>query len=233
MKKIRSLIIICLIGFSFSAAKKDVVIFPSIKSQLENFEKQFDLIPKERKLNLKKLALFIDTKRKAGEQVELTFICTHNSRRSHMAQIWAQTAAAYYGVDHVISYSGGVEVTAFNPRAVKALEDVGFKISKKSESSNPNYEVSFSNDAMPIKAFSKKYDAEGNPKQGFAAVMTCSQADKQCPIVSGSIARISIPYEDPKQADGTPQESAVYKERVEQIGREITYAFSLVTSKAI
>ena len=233
MKQILFLIAICSIGFMFTSAKKDVVIFPSIKSQLQKFETQFDQIPKDRKLSLKKLALFINAKTKAGEKVELTFICTHNSRRSHMAQIWAQTAAAYYSVDNVISYSGGIEVTAFNPRAVKALEDVGFKIIKKSEGNNPNYEVSFSNDALPIKAFSKKYDAEGNPVKGFAAVMTCSQADKNCPIVKGSIARISIPYEDPKEADGTPQENAVYKERVEQIGREITYAFSLVTNKSL
>lgn len=92
---------------------------------------------------------------KAGEKAELIFICTHNSRRSHIAQVWAQTAATYYNVPNVVAYSGGTEATAFNPRAVKAMEEAGFKITKTTEGTNPVYEVRFSDDATFIKAFSK------------------------------------------------------------------------------
>jgi arsenate reductase len=38
--------------------------------------------------------------------------------------------------------------------------------------------------------------------------MTCSEADKNCPIVLGALDRISLPYNDPKEADGTPEEAA-------------------------
>lgn len=212
---------------SFTLERK-VAFYEPVSKNIEAYTKEFDQIPEERKKALKKLALFVESKVKAGEKAELIFICTHNSRRSHISQIWAQTAAAYYGIPNVVSYSGGTEATAFNPRAVKAMEDAGFKIKKTSEGTNPVYEVRFSDEATTIKAFSKKYDGEGNPKSGFGAVMTCSQADQNCPVVSGATVRVAIPYDDPKEFDGTSQETAKYAERVHQIGREILYAFSLI-----
>ncbi len=212
---------------SFTTEKK-VALYAPVSKQIEAYAKEFDQIPEERKKALKKLALFVQSKIKAGEKAELIFICTHNSRRSHISQIWAQTAAAYYGIPNVVAYSGGTEVTAFNPRAVKAMEAVGFKIAKKEDGNNPVYEVRFADDANAITAHSKKYDEAGNPKNGFGAVMTCSQADKNCPVVIGAAVRIATPYDDPKDFDGTAQESAKYNERVQQIGREIVYAFSLV-----
>lgn len=212
---------------SFTTEKRATLYAP-VRKNIEAYTKEFDQIPEERKKALKKLALFVESKIKAGEKAELIFICTHNSRRSHISQIWAQTAAAYYGVPNVIAYSGGTEATAFNPRAVKAMEEAGFKIKKTSEGTNPVYEVHFADDASVIKAFSKKYDGEGNPKSGFGAVMTCSHADQNCPVVVGATVRIATPYDDPKDFDGTPQEAAKYAERVHQIGREVLYAFSLI-----
>ncbi len=212
---------------SFSTEKK-VTLYAPVAKNIETFIKEFDQIPEDRKKALKKLALFVESKVKAGEKAELIFICTHNSRRSHISQVWAQTAAAYYAVPNVTTYSGGTEATAFNPRAVNAMEEAGFKIKKASEGTNPIYEVRFADDANAVKAFSKKYDSEENPKSGFGAVMTCSQADQNCPVVAGATVRIAIPYDDPKEFDGTPQEAGKYTERVHQIGREIVYAFSLI-----
>ena len=212
---------------SFTLEKKATFYAP-VEKNIESYKKEFDQIPEERKKALKKLALFVESKVKAGEKAELIFICTHNSRRSHISQVWAQAAAAYYGIPNVITYSGGTEATAFNPRAVKAMEEVGFKIKKTSEGTNPVYEVRFADDGVVVKAFSKKYDGDGNPKNGFGAVMTCSQADQNCPVVVGATVRIATPYDDPKDFDGTPQEAAKYTERVHQIGREILYAFSLI-----
>ncbi len=211
-----------------STIEKNKSIYVSIAEHIKTYEKEFDQIPDERKKILKKFASFIETKIKKDEKVELIFICTHNSRRSHIAQVWAQTAAVYYGITNIIAYSGGTEATAFNPRAVKAMEDAGFKISKKSEDTNPIYEVHYMENASPIEAYSKKYDADENPKAGFVAIMTCSHADENCPLVLGSALRISTPYDDPKDFDGTPQEAEKYNERVHEIGREILYAFSLI-----
>ena len=69
-----------------------------------------------------------------------------------------------------------------------------------------------------------------NPTSNFAAIMTCSHADKNCPIVQGASIKISTPYEDPKDADGKPNETEVYNERCKQIATEVLYAFSLVKS---
>jgi arsenate reductase len=159
----------------------------------------------------------------------LNFICTHNSRRSHISQIWAQTAAHVYGIKNVGTYSGGTEATAFNPRAVTAMKQAGFEINtKQNDGQNPVYEVKFSNDAAPLTIFSKKYDDPFNPNKDFAAIMTCSHADENCPVVTGATTRIALTYNDPKDFDGTPLEATKYAERVREIGREILYAFSNV-----
>ena len=206
-------------------------LYKSLQETITSLEKEFDSISAERKVILNQLTEFIQKKREAKQTINLIFICTHNSRRSHLSQIWAQAAAAYYGIQYVESFSGGTEATAFNPRAVKAMQDAGFVIHANEQSSNPVYEVRFSNDASPILAYSKKYDSGANPQKGFAAIMTCSHADENCPVVTGMEKRISLPYNDPKDFDDTPLEATKYAERVREIGREILFAFSKVNLK--
>lgn len=190
---------------------------------------EFDKISGERRSILRQLTEYIQGQIKRNKKVKLLFICTHNSRRSHIAQIWAQAAASYYGIPDVVSYSGGTEATAFNPRAVKAMQDAGFKIHQTSNANNPVYEVYFDDDDAPaVTAFSKKFDSESNPAKDFAAVMTCSHADENCPVVLGMEKRISLPYNDPKDFDGTPHESEKYTERLKEIGTEILFVFSQI-----
>ncbi|HPF91381.1 MAG TPA: protein-tyrosine-phosphatase [Flavobacteriales bacterium] len=179
-------------------------------------------IPIDRKESLDLIAAFVKERKAAGATADLTFICTHNSRRSHLGQLWAATAAWYFAQDHVRTYSGGTEATAFNPRAVAAVERAGFQVVKP-EGKNPVYEVSFGNDRGPEHCWSKKYDDPANPQRDFCAVMTCSEADRNCPIVFGALERISLPYLDPKEADGTPEEAARYDERCLQIAAEMWY----------
>jgi arsenate reductase (thioredoxin) len=212
------------------SAKSKKVFYQRLDETIKSLVRNFDAIPPERRSILKQLTDFVEGKARENEKIELIFICTHNSRRSHITQIWAQTAAAYYGIENILTFSGGTEATAFNPRAVKAMQQAGFKINATSEGVNPIYEVSFSDDADAIIAFSKKYDADSNPNKGFAAIMTCSHADENCPVVFGMGKRISLPYHDPKDFDGTPQEAAIYSERVMEIGTEMLYAFSQVKS---
>jgi arsenate reductase (thioredoxin) len=189
---------------------------------------QFHLIPAERKQTLGELAAYIREKQKANEPVYLNFICTHNSRRSHIAQLWAQAAAFHYQLSNVSCFSGGTEATAFNPRAVSAMQKAGFDIRTKTPGENPVYEVQVATLAQPLQVFSKKYNDPSNPSGHFAAVMTCSHADENCPLVFGAEKRIAITYDDPKESDGTPREADSYAERVQQIGREMLYAFSLL-----
>ena len=186
-------------------------------------------LPPERKQVLSNLVNYIQMKIERQEPVFLNFICTHNSRRSQIAQIWAQTAAFVHGIE-VTCFSGGVEVTAFNERAVAAMQRAGFKISKITEGENPEYEVQFSKQAKPLIAFSKLYDHPVNKADKFAAVMTCSHADENCPFIPGTEQRISVTYDDPKEFDDTPLEIQKYDERVRQIATEMFYVFSQLTS---
>lgn len=183
-------------------------------------------IPAERREGLDMLADFVKERAASGANAELTFICTHNSRRSHLSQLWAATAAWYYALDHVRTHSGGTEATAFNPRAVAAVERAGFHVVKPS-GKNPRYEVGFTTDRNPEVCWSKVYNNPANPRKDFCAVMTCSEADENCPIVFGALDRISLPYIDPKEADGTPEEAARYDERCLQIAAELFYVMQL------
>lgn len=183
---------------------------------------EFNLIPYERVQTLDKLKSEI-RKNKAHN---LVFICTHNSRRSQMAQLWAYTASFYYGYKSIDSFSGGTEATAFNPRALKSLSKAGFIINPLSDSENPVYSIGISDDIEPIRFFSKVYDDEVNPTKNFIAVMTCSSAEKNCPFIPGADNRISIMYDDPKNFDFTDLEEIKYDECNRQIAREMFYIFS-------
>lgn len=181
-------------------------------------------LSEERKQVLQVLVDYIQDKVDSDKEIHLNFICTHNSRRSQFAQIWAQTAADYFGVP-VKCYSGGVEVTEFNPSAVASIERVGFRVVSQG-GDNPVYSVYHSDDSQPIIAYSKLYDDIVNPTTEFVAVMTCSHADENCPFIPGTEKRVSLLYDDPKEFDGTPQELAKYDERSMQIASELFYVFA-------
>ena len=185
-------------------------------------------VSNKRKTVLKPLIEFIQTKVDENKEIRLNFICTHNSRRSHLSQIWAQTMAHYFNVKNVFCYSAGTEATALFPMIIETLQNAGFKINKSSESNNPRYTIMFSENEQPIIGFSKTLDDEFNPTSEFAAIMTCTQADEGCPFIAGAEKRISVPFEDPKVFDNTPQQAEKYKERSQQIATEILYAFSQI-----
>lgn len=188
----------------------------------------FEKITQERKNILKPLINFIQFKIDNQQEIRLNFICTHNSRRSHLSQVWAQTAAYYYQIKNVFSYSGGTEATAVFPKVVETLEKSGFKIEKLSKENNPIYAIKFSTDEMPIIGFSKTYDDNFNPETNFAAIMTCSQADNGCPFIAGAEKRIRITFEDPNAFDNTPEQTEKYQKRSLQIATEMFYVFSQI-----
>jgi len=186
-------------------------------------------ISSDRKTNLQQIIDYINDKMFKTEPVKLNFICTHNSRRSQFAQVWAHIAAYQNNIE-VETFSGGVEVTAFNENAVKTLENEGFSISKKGKV-NPHYHLSFSSKVDSISAYSKIFDDKTNPATGFAAIMTCSDADENCPFIPGAIARIPLLYDDPKEFDNTSLMAEKYKERSRQIATEMFYIFSNIDAQ--
>ncbi len=204
-----------------------VALLPALEAYARSVEADFGSIAAERREQLDRLAGYIKGRRDAGEVARVIYICTHNSRRSQMGQLFATAAAAHYGVDHFEAYSGGTEATAFHPNAVAAIERAGFTVANPG-GTNPHYQVRFSAGAPTLEVFSKRYSDPFNPQRDFAAVMTCSQADASCPLVAGASLRVPLHYEDPKASDGTPAERDTYDARAKQIATEAFYVLSRV-----
>ncbi|WP_366184398.1 protein-tyrosine-phosphatase [Flavobacterium ovatum] len=202
------------------------MLFQSIQNLVATLD--FTSISEERKATLQPLVDFIQTKYADKKEIALNFICTHNSRRSHLSQVWAQAAAAHYNIPQVVCYSGGTEATALFPMAAKTLENAGFQIQMLSEGTNPVYAIKYNQNNHPIICFSKTFDDAFNPQSGFAAILTCSSADQGCPFIAGAEKRIPITFEDPKAFDHTPQQAEKYQERSVQIATELFYVFSQI-----
>ena len=202
------------------------ILFPEIENVINALN--FESISEERKIVLQPLVEYIQSKASNQQEIRLNLICTHNSRRSHLSQVWAQTAAAHYGIKNVFCYSGGTEATAMFPMAAKTLAKQGFQIKTIAEGNNPIYTIKYASNEHPIIGFSKTYDDDFNPQSEFVAIMTCSQADGGCPFIPGAEKRIPITFEDPKAFDNTPQQAEKYEERSLQIATEIFYVFSQI-----
>ena len=202
-------------------------MFLKLDSYCKNLIKDFDLISDERKEILTKISNYIQKRKDKKLDINLIYICTHNSRRSHFGQVWSAVASEYYRIKNVFTFSGGTEATSFNKNAIQALKSTGFDIIKNDETSNPKYSVFF-DETKFINCFSKVYDDESNPKNNFVAIMTCSDAEVNCPFISGAELRIGTTYNDPKEYDETEFEAEKYLERSKQIALETFFLFSLV-----
>jgi arsenate reductase len=222
-------IALCCAGCSTTPKpRSNANLLPRLRPYVKEVASELNQVSAERRVVLDAIAADIVAQLDAGKEVQMTFICSHNSRRSHMSQIWAATAAYYYGLDNIHTFSGGTEATACNCRTVAAMRRVGFDIEDATTGDNPIYVVRYAEDRPPIRAYSKLYNADANPKRDFMALMTCSVADKSCPVVQGAISRYAIHYSDPRLCDDTPTETTAYNERCREIAREMFYIMSKV-----
>ena len=185
-------------------------------------------ISDERKEVLQPLVAYIQNKIENNLTIRLNFICTHNSRRSHLSQIWAQTMAHHFGIKNLFCFSGGTEATAMFPKVGEIVTNQGFQIQQLSSDNNPLYAVKFDENESAIICFSKTFDDAFNPSSGFAAIMTCSSADAGCPFIAGAEKRLPIRYDDPKAFDGTELMDAKYAERSIEIASEMYFVFSQI-----
>ena len=201
-------------------------LYPVLAEYLKNIN--LNSVTNERKEILQPLVEYIQNKVDNQKQIRINFICTHNSRRSHLSQIWAQTAAAFFQIDNVFCYSGGTEATALFPMVAKTLANSGFNVLTAMSGDNPVYAFKYASNEHPVIGFSKKYDDEFNPEGEFAAIMTCSQADGGCPFIAGAEKRIPITFDDPKEFDNTPLQEEKYQERSLQIATEMFFVFSQI-----
>lgn len=202
-------------------------MFQNVETSLRQAEQQFSLANNPRRSELERLGAYLAKKGKDRQAIKLVVICTHNSRRSHLGQFWAQVAATNAGLS-LAAFSGGTEATACHPNTLAALERAGASVEKLTEGANPHYRILFgAGEKENIQAWSKHYSDKANPQDGFAALMVCSDADQGCPWVEGAEARFSLPYTDPKHADGSPSEAAAYDEASRIIAGEMAWLVEL------
>lgn len=203
-------------------------MYPSIKAYCTELTRKFSTISAERKELLEKISQYIAKKQIVNKPVNLVYICTHNSRRSHFGQVWAKVASEFYNVKNINTFSGGTEATAFNTNAINALKRIGFNIKPINIEKNSLYHVFYDDQQKPIECFSKVYDDPKNPQTEFAAIMTCSDAEENCPFIPGVELRIGTTYDDPKAFDNTLLQDEKYSERCRQIALETLYVFSKI-----
>jgi arsenate reductase (thioredoxin) len=210
-------------------------LLPKVVEHLAYLTTTFDQIDEPHRVASEKVVDWIVTNYQVGKPLDLTFVCTGNSRRSILGSSMGNVAAAYYGLPEIRCHSGGTAPTAFNARTVAALKAIGVETETTGQeaprgepkTANPIYRVrwgeSDSASQFPLQTteFSKRYDDASNPQQGFAALMVCSEADESCPFVKGAALRVSMPYLDPKIYDGSAYEAAKYAERRDDMGRLI------------
>lgn len=204
-----------------------LVLYPELSEEIKNLV--ISTISDTRKKTLHLLTDIIQKKINSREKVNLNFICTHNSRRSHLSQVWAQAISANFRIPEVYCYSGGTEATSLFPMVASTLKETGFQIVIISDSENPVYGIKYGPNEPSVIGFSKIYNHPINPENNFTAIMTCSQADAGCPYIPGAENRIALPFEDPKEFDNFPEQAEKYSERSKQIATELFYIFSKIT----
>ena len=179
----------------------------------------------ERNQQLQAIAHCIVGEIKNKNRVNLQFICTHNSRRSQLAQVWAAYAIHHFSLEHMASFSGGTAVTAFFRNTVETLQSVGFSFRLQNFShKNPHYSITYKNAKKPIIAFSKLYDDTANTKP-FIAITTCNNADENCPFIPEATERFHLPFTDPKKYDNHKNVAEKYLATNQQIAGEIYFLF--------
>ncbi|MXV38974.1 protein-tyrosine-phosphatase [Flavobacteriaceae bacterium Ap0902] len=198
-------------------------MFKEIQDYIENLST--GSISEDRKLILDPLIDFLQST-EPTDIIRLNFICTHNSRRSILSQVWAETVARHFGFRNIECYSGGTEATAIYPQIIKTFENIRFKVKRLAEGSNPIYAIKYADNENPIFGFSKVYDDFVNPSSNLIAMMTCNQADEACPFIPGTVYRVALDYMDPKVSDDTPAMEETYERRSNQIATEMKYIFS-------
>jgi arsenate reductase len=189
------------------------------------------MIQESRLEKLKQIQDYIKSKIHQKEEVNLIFICVQNSRRSHLAQVFAQQAAIQNNFSNVHCFSGGVEVTRIHPNTIEALKRFGFSIIQKSEGDNPLFEIDIEGIKLPL--YSKNFEDVTKQLKSFAAIMVCSETETNCPYVPNAEKKILLPYDDPKFADNTNNPIDEYVRVASIIKEEMQYIFSNIKELAI
>ena len=131
------------------------------------------------------------------------FVCVHNSARSQMAEAWANHL---FG-DTLEAESAGLEPGTLNPLAVRAMQEVGIDISRKSTQG--------------------VFDLYRAGKLYSYVITVCDQASaERCPIFPGISNRLHWSFPDPAALQGTDDEKMVEIRKIREAIRATIEAWA-------
>ena len=159
----------------------------------------------------------------ARGEVSVVAVCTHNSRRSQLAEVWLAVASAAAGLGGVSVCSGGSDPVAVAPGAIAVLRERGFRVEADTADANPRLRVRGHGIERELYAKPLGEAVAGVPLRGGVALMVCAAADAACPPVPQVGYRARLPFADPRHADGTPGEAAAYRAASDRIEAEMRW----------
>lgn len=189
---------------------------------------EVDSINEQRKELLRSAAATIGEEYAKKGSYQLSFVCTHNSRRSMFGQVMAHLAFQEEGLE-ISCFSAGTEETAVHSNTIEAIRSIGIDLTVIQEGSNPVFQSLIGKENLVL--FSKTLTHPTHPQKGFSAMMTCSDAGENCPFIPGADHRINLYYTDPKWSDNTDEEAQVYREKVKEIGTEMKFLAQCIREK--
>jgi arsenate reductase len=206
---------------------------PDLEAYCQTLSGEFAEVPDSTGKRLREAGNYIINRGKDGLDINISFVCEHNSRKSHMGHVWTQMAVQYYGMENISCYSGGTTPTYVNERIITALGNAGFRISERGIAGyGPKYHLDYGNEAQGIEIFSKRYDHQMNPDTNYLAITLCYNPEECCPITGGDL-QLTIPYEDMQPFDSTPQEEEMYDKQCRQIARDMFYMIGYVNENTV
>jgi len=158
--------------------------------------------------------------------IAVNFICTHNSRRSHLCEIMFRSACTYYQLENVATYSGGTEGTALYPVVAESCARHGFTTKEVQAHGQRAWKIfhpTLEEEKNTPLLFSKEYHHANNAQEGYHAIMVCDSANEACPVVFGAKQRHSLLFVDPKHSDGSSEQADVYDSTLRTIAGEMGY----------
>ena len=115
------------------------------------------------------------------------FLCTGNSCRSQMAEGWAKK---HLGDDWEVR-SACTEAHGLNPKAVKAMNEVGIDISRQTSDVIDPHILNHAD----------------------LVVTLCGDAADKCPVTLPGVKRVHWGFDDPAKAEGTDEEKWAFFQR--------------------
>jgi arsenate reductase len=108
-----------------------------------------------------------------SSKLKILFLCTGNSCRSQMGEAWTRHLRG----DVIEPYSAGVDPHQLDPRAIKAMAEVGIDISGQG---------------------SKSVEAVGGIQFDYV-ITVCDNAHQTCPIFPAETKVVHVGFDDPQR----------------------------------